>query len=232
MAGWVSSPDVFQWPARAARCRTRTSPRAKMAARRFSRVSSIVHLAVGGRGFACTALGHREPRFRDNLKASVAKSRRFLGFGPLSAASMTNDAMSENRSDLTPTFFRCRVTRGRKNSRQHNSASILRGPRNVNADCVHPWVMYAVRHQLCAQTLPKCDLRRGTSSIPLCKSFSGLFLPENLRFSQMPHALWHCHTSCGAPSVPRGHNPAVTARVCVVTAAIWCVAAQFSSRSP
>ena len=195
--GWVSSPDIFHWPARAARCRTRLIPRAKMTAKRLSRVSSIVHLAVRGRRFACKALGHREPRFRDNLKASVAKLREFLGFGPFSAASMTNDAMSKNRGNLTPTFFRRRVTRGRKNSRRHNSASILRGSRNVNADCVHPWVMYAVHHQLCARTLPECDLRRGTLSIPLRRSCSGRvsvgktsFFSDATRFVALPHELW------------------------------------------
>jgi len=27
-------------------------------------------------------------------------------------------------------------------------------------------------------------------------------LTENIGISQMPHALWHCHTSCGAPLPP------------------------------
>jgi hypothetical protein len=63
---------------------------------------------------------------------------------------------------------------------------------------------------LCMTTL--ADDARYSFRVTPKAHFSGFF--------QVPHALWHRHTSCGAQPPPRGHNPAVTTRDCVVTAAI------------
>jgi len=67
-----------------------------MAASQLSRVSSIVHLAIRVSRSESETPSHREPRFRDKLKAHVARKREFGRFLQLGDSAMTNDATSEN----------------------------------------------------------------------------------------------------------------------------------------
>jgi len=111
----------------------------------------IVHLAIGGSRFAGKPLGHREPRFRDKLKACVARWREFADFGQFGDASMTNDPTGENRGYLASALGWRQIAGGRKNSRRHDSTFISREATNVNAHRVHPWVMYAIGARRCAR---------------------------------------------------------------------------------
>ncbi len=176
-----ASPGGSPWPVRRAVCRTRTSPRTRIAARRLSRVSFIDHLAFGGSPDIGEAHVHREPRFRDNLKAWVARWRQFARLDHFGDAAVPDDPSGEYGSHAATARLGRRAAGGRSSGRRHQSAPVRQGQDDRDARCVHPRVMYAVR---------------------ACRCALGHVLGRFHRDSQMPHALWHRHTSCGASLPP------------------------------
>jgi hypothetical protein len=116
----ASSLGVGRSPVRSTRCRTRISPRAKIAANELSRDSLIDHLTLRAPQTTGGAHGHREPRFRDNLKAWVARWRELADAGQVGSAAVANYARRQNCGNLAASFVGQFNAKGRV--RRHESA--------------------------------------------------------------------------------------------------------------
>ncbi len=144
----AGAAGTFGGPDRSARCRRRHRPWAKRAARQCSRVSSIVVLAfVGG---LRAPHGHREPRFRDNLKALLAKRDNLADFGRMDATAVTNHPFRKDGSDLATPLVGCQISRAARSARRHELGTIAKRPVCMDARCALSWVIYAGRAWCCA----------------------------------------------------------------------------------